>query len=211
MTPTPSAPLPPLDATWVEAIQRGAERVRALTEQPTQTAAPTDAPPRSGLDRALLLFREERFDDAMAALDGDDHARDADALLARAALLTNMGRFDEADEACADLLALDDLSGGAHYLRALCREHRGDLEGAIREDELASHLDPRFALPAMHLGLLTQRRGDRARSTRCFTRAIVLLHDEEPERLLLFGGGFDRAALVAFCRAQLQSLGADPR
>ncbi|MCB9540399.1 MAG: protein-glutamate O-methyltransferase CheR [Myxococcales bacterium] len=205
-TLTPSPTLPPLDATWVQAIQRGAERVRALTEQPTPRAERARPSPRSSLERALLLFREERFDEAMAALEGADHAQDPDALLARAALLTNMGRFDEADEACADLLALDDLSGGAHYLRALCREHRGDLEGAIREDELASHLDPRFALPAMHLGLLTQRRGDSARAARCFARAIDLLHDEEPERLLLFGGGFDRAALLAFCRARLHSL-----
>jgi chemotaxis protein methyltransferase CheR len=37
--------------------------------------------------------------------------------------------------------------------------------------------------------------------------ALLLLKREDASRLLLFGGGFGREALIALCRAELDSAG----
>ncbi|MGH3087155.1 MAG: CheR family methyltransferase, partial [Gammaproteobacteria bacterium] len=67
--------------------------------------------------------------------------------------------------------------------------------------------DPTFAMPRLHLGLLARRAGDREAARRELAQALSLLQREEASRLLLFGGGFVREALVALCRAELVAAG----
>jgi chemotaxis protein methyltransferase CheR len=62
-------------------------------------------------------------------------------------------------------------------------------------------------MPRMHLGLLARRGGDREAARRELGQAVTLLQREDASRLLLFGGGFRREALLALCRAELQSCG----
>jgi chemotaxis protein methyltransferase CheR len=159
----------------------------------------------------LQLIREERFTDALAALHGlpQSVAPDPEALLLRAVVLTNAGRFREAEDACRELLAVDALSAGANYLSALCRERAGDLAGAINRDQTASYLAPAFAMPRVHLGLLERRSGrmDRARAE--LRQALALLPAEDESRILLFGGGFGRDALIVLCRAELRRCGGE--
>ena len=90
---------------------------------------------------------------------------------------------------------------------ALCREGAGDAEGAIEHDQAAIYLDPEFAMPRFHIGLLTRRRGDRQGAYRDLSEALILLQKEEASRVLLFGGGFKREALIGLCRAELAALG----
>ena len=108
------------------------------------------------------------------------------------------------------MLQLDQMSAGAHYLLALCREDAGDRSGAVDHNQVAAYLDPAFAMPRLHLGLLARRAGDRARARRELAEALVLLQREDASRLLLFAGGFGREALVALCRAELVSCGGAP-
>jgi chemotaxis protein methyltransferase CheR len=49
--------------------------------------------------------------------------------------------------------------------------------------------------------------GERATAQRELSQAARLLLREDPARLLLFGGGFNREGLVALCRAELDRLG----
>jgi chemotaxis protein methyltransferase CheR len=58
-------------------------------------------------------------------------------------------------------------------------------------------------MPRLHLGLLAKRAGDLAGARRELSQALLLLEREDSSRLLLFGGGFTRAGLVALCRAEL--------
>ena len=58
-------------------------------------------------------------------------------------------------------------------------------------------------MPRLHLGLLARRAGDHALARRELERRSRLLEREDAARLLLFGGGFSREALVALCRAEL--------
>ena len=178
-----------------------------VSSQPAATA------PQRAWDLSLVLeaVRQERFADALeliGSLPADSH-EDPDALLLRAVLLTNHGRIKESEEVCRRLLALDELNAGAHYLMALCSEHDGDPNSAIEHGLTAIYLDPGFAMPHLHLGILAKRSGDTVSAQRELGKARVLLASEDASRILLFGGGFSRDALLQLCRTQLTAAGGE--
>jgi len=217
----PAAPQPALDpaalaadTSWVDAIRLASARIATLAEAPQQKAAPPLAPAAAALDLgvAVELLRQERFADALERLRAlpPEWRTDADAALLHAALLTHAGSLAEAEEACRELLERDEMNAGAHYLTSLCREHAGDRQGAVEHDQTAVYLDPTFAMPRLHLGLLAKRMGDVETARHELGHAQELLAREDASRILLFGGGFSREALVEMCRAQLARCGASP-
>jgi chemotaxis protein methyltransferase CheR len=125
----------------------------------------------------------------------------------RGVLLMHRGDLAGAERVCAARLLRNGASAGAHYLMALCREADGDCRAAAAHDRHAADLDPYFAMPRLHLGLLARRTGDHAAARRELARAFALLPGEQAARLLLFGGGFGRDALRALCQAELVSAG----
>jgi chemotaxis protein methyltransferase CheR len=127
--------------------------------------------------------------------------------LLRAVLLTNCADPADAEAACRAVLSRDDLNAGAHYLVALCRERAGDTAAAREHDRIAVYLDPAFAMPHLHLGLLDKRCGQLGPARAELKRAAALLAREDASRILLFCGGFSRAALLAFIRAEQQTCG----
>jgi chemotaxis protein methyltransferase CheR len=196
--------------SWVEAIGRASNRVRALTDTPAPSGAPSALTARPwNLGPALELFQQERFAHALSLVHAlpDDAADDPNVLLLHAVLLAHSGEFSTAEATCHRLLAIDELNAGAHYVLALCREGLDDRRGAADNDQFAVYLDPTFAMPRMHLGLLARRTGDREAMRRELGQAVTLLQREDASRLLLFGGGFRREALLALCRAELQRCG----
>jgi chemotaxis protein methyltransferase CheR len=208
---SPRVPVSALDETWGETIRSATERVAALVPPVPTRSAPTPTivwDPAPALD----LLRKERFADALANLRGRPPASepDPDTLLLEAALLAQSGQFAAAEIACRRLIATDHRNAGAHYLLALCRDHVGDRDGAGESDRSAAWLDPGFAMPRLHLGLLARRAGDRETAQRELGHALILLKREEPSRILLFGGGFDRAALIKLCESARQECGAHP-
>jgi chemotaxis protein methyltransferase CheR len=116
------------------------------------------------------------------------------------------GRLDQAEALCRSLLAGDGLSAEAHYVLALCSEGRGQAAESFEHDRIAAYLDPGFAMPHLHMGLSLRRAGQRAAAKTELEAAVRLLQFEDPARVLLFGGGFRREALVALCRAELAAL-----
>jgi chemotaxis protein methyltransferase CheR len=158
---------------------------------------------------ALELLRRERFVEAKEFLRDlpPGSAVDPDAQLLLAVLHTNSGEIVEAEKIARQVLAADELNTGAHYLIALCREHASDRDGAVRHNQAATYLDPLFAMPHLHLGLLAKRAADTDTARRELGLALALFDREDPARILLFGGGFTREALVEFCRAELRACG----
>jgi chemotaxis protein methyltransferase CheR len=202
---------------FTETVARASDRIRKLSEAPASGPRPeagrTAAVPVTDMAGALELMRQERFSDALGLLapaPGAGASRDPDVALLRAALLVQSGALSEAEQVCRELLALDDLSAGAHYLLALCREARNDPAAAVDQHQTAAHLDPTFAFPRLHLGLLARRAGQREPAERELRQAARLLAREDPSRLLLFGGGFGRDGLIALCLAELGRLGVKP-
>jgi chemotaxis protein methyltransferase CheR len=196
--------------TWIETVQHMSRRVKMLTETASRSAPqPTSAAvPRADLCVALELLRTEHFEEALLLLSELplDSAEDPDLLLLRAVLLTHGGQTAAAAKVCAQLLQLDALNAGAHYVLAMCREGDNDQKGAVEHDHLAAYLDPTFAMPHLHLGLIARRRGERESARRELAEAFQLLKHEDASRLLLFGGGFSRDALVALCSRELDGL-----
>jgi chemotaxis protein methyltransferase CheR len=199
---TPRVPIAAFDETWVETIRSATERVSVLFAPAPTGSAPR---PRIGWDPvpALDLLSKERFADALDYLRGRPPASelDPDALLLEAALLAQCGQLPAAEIACRRLIATNERNAGAHYLLALCREHAGDRDSAGESDRIATWLDPAFAMPRLHLGFLAKRVGDSETAQREFAHALILLKREEPSRILLFGGGFNREALIALCES----------
>ena len=201
------------DLGWIEAIQRASERIAKLATAPSASA--TAQQPRGSapdLSCALELLQRERFAQVLDELGAmpAEHARDADVLLLRAVTLSHSGALAEAEAACRELLAHDELNAGAHYVLALCRDAIGETADAVEHDHRAAHLDSAFAMPRLHLGLIERRRGHREAAQRELAQAMRLLQREESARLLLFGGGFRRDALIALCRAEHAACAAAP-
>jgi len=215
----PYQEVPWSDATWVDAIRAASERIHNLARDcgrpgplPASPSIGGQRRPAVDLGLASELLRQEKFREALEVLRqlGPDSTADVDTLLLRAILLTNCGEVAVAEAVCAQLLMADDLNAGAHYVMALCREYAGDRRGAMEQDRLAVHLDPLFAIPHLHLGLLSQRSGDLDTGRQELRQAVTLLLREDPSRILLFGGGFSRESLLDFTRAQLRSCGGAP-
>ncbi|MGC4061032.1 MAG: protein-glutamate O-methyltransferase CheR [Aquabacterium sp.] len=199
---------------WVQAIGSASDRVRALTASSTQPGLPLAGgrpaqPQAKAFERVFELFREERFNEALNMVEGlpADVARLPDMRLLHAVLLVHSGLLARAESLCQQLLREDELDANAHHLLSLCREGVGDHAGAIDSDRTAAYLDPAFAMPHLHLGLLARRQGDFNMVRKEFGLALRLLSREDATRLQLFGGGFNRQALSSLCAAELATGG----
>ncbi|GGQ62662.1 CheR family methyltransferase [Couchioplanes azureus] len=200
--PAPTAPIPGVP-------------VRPAVRPPEPDLRPErDAPPDPGeratsvLDRAMRLLRDERFAEALTAMEGDRSADPAPAeMLLHAVLLAQAGRLGEAEMECRRLLDADGLNADAHHQLAVCLEGGAAVDVAIGHYRLAAHLDPEFAMPRLRLGLLARRRGENRTAGVELDRALGLLRREREDRLTLFGGGFGRIALTNLCRAELEASG----
>jgi chemotaxis protein methyltransferase CheR len=220
--PLPGIAFAPLVATagptlpgneWMAAIRDADERIAALAAA-KQAAARRAAPVvgRWDLAAAFDLLRDERFAEALALIARlpPAAAADPDVLLLRAAILAMGGQRVAAEETCRQLLAISEGNAGAHHILALCHDAVGETASATEHSRIAVRLDGSFAMPRLHLGLLTRRSGDRDAARRELGRALILLRREEPLRLLMFGGGFGRAGLISLCAAALRDCGGSP-
>jgi chemotaxis protein methyltransferase CheR len=204
------APAPALTTAWVDTIRQASERVASLVAIAKVPEAPQSSHERIWkLAPALDLLRHERFGEALDYVrsgppEADD---DPDVLLVKAMLLAHSGLLVDAKQACERLLEIDELNAGAHYILALCCEHAGERKGAMEHDRVAAHLDPGFAMPRLHCGLLARHAGDREGARRELQQALVLLKREDVARLLLFGGGFTRDALITICQSAVAEAG----
>lgn len=208
VAPHPSLPVAIIedDGSWYEAIQRANEHVHQLTESKLRATSSTNvntALPWS-LDLPMAMLQRERFSEALELVEEMPTMahNDIDVLLLRAALLTHGGRLTEAEETCRTLLAIDDLRADAHHVLALCREGSGDLRSAVEQNQTAIYLDAAFAMPHLHLALLARRTEDATTARHEFNLAATLLERESTSRILLFGGGFGRDALIALSRSE---------
>ncbi len=208
-TPTPVA-APEIQSDWLETIRIASERIENLArgrKTPAAKPKPPHAPARhANVSAAMELLREERFAEALDELPSESTAS-ADVQLLRAVVLTNAGKLAEAEAACKLLLKADELNAGAHYVMALCREHADDRRAAGEHDQIALYLDPSFAMPHLHQGLLARRSKDFVTARKSLHQAALLLEREDASRILLFGGGFGREALIELCRRELKACG----
>lgn len=209
-----SATLAVVDAT------ASAERLSGLTEAPPAAATTTPAvraaveapqpPAAAALEprRVLALLRAERFAEALALVEAHpaDDPPPGERLL-HGVVLAQTGRLAAAQATARRLLDADGMNADAHQLLALCLDGGGDSGQAVAHYQLAAYLDSGFAMPRLRLGLLARRRDDHRTAVAELETALPLLGSESDERIVLFGGGFGRNALIGLCRAELDACG----
>lgn len=213
----PAVQPPPLSEDWIQSIHRASERVQALSTsaggaavRPAVRRQTAIAPVTStDMSPVFALLHGDRFDDALAYVRNLPHSAtgDPDVLLVEAMLLAHAGKRTEAVAVCERLLLVDEFNASAHHVLSLCKEASGDLEGATEHDRIAAYLDPSFAMPHLHMGLLGRRLGNRDLARRELALALPLLKFEDSARLLLFGGGFNRQSMIDLCSAALRDCG----
>lgn len=184
-------------ATSPALVAQGA--VSIPTGVPAQ--GPDDRPVPPAADRVRALLRQERFADALAAVEAMPAlpAGESQSLLLQATILADLGRFAAAGEISRRLLERDQGSAAAHHVLGLCLEGVGDRPGALALYREAARLDTSFAMPVLRAGLLVREASGPDAAASDLDRAAGLLREEDPDRLLLFGGGFSRQALIALC------------
>ena len=132
----------------------------------------------------------------MSAAGRRDADSDPDVLLLKAMLLAHSGQLAAAEEACLRLLLIDEFNAGAHYVLALCREHRATCERAAEHDRVAAYLDPAFAMPGCISACSRAAPATAIGARRELAQALVLLKRED-------------AVAAAAVRRRLQPRGAD--
>lgn len=218
--PPPSSKEPAQNEfSWLSTIEESARRIDAVTSP--QIPAPTvQAPPalttrarKSGsFQSAFELIRAERFADAIALLQSSRKSGpsdDADQELLLAVACSNQGQFSTAEEICTRLLrnSRGTLAAEALYILGLCYEHTGDPSMAMHHYQLASAEDPSFAMPHLHMGLLYKKTRKPGQARAAFERAANLVSSEKAERIVLFGGGFQKNALLSLCKNEILNIG----
>lgn len=222
------APLPPPSEVriergeWFEAIQRSAERVAQLTSptpaRPAESRPANESAGESTSGTAergfasfmpvLRLLAAEQQDEALQHLEQiPGAAGSTTATLISAAIFYSQSRIDKAMQASQRLLDAGSHTAEARYLLGLCHEHTGERARALRQIEEAVRADPGFAMAQLRLGTLLRRSGQRTAAIAALTKALEVLGRERDERILLFGGGFRREALLSLCRSELSALG----
>jgi chemotaxis protein methyltransferase CheR len=136
------------------ALRPATRAARAPRPSPPPAAPPP--PPGSAAADARALLDAGRPGDALAALDAALARRplDAAAHFERAVALTELGRVDDAEDACRRALYLARGEPFVHFFLAMLRLRRGD-EGAARRGfrtaaALASRLAPGAEVPLSH-------------------------------------------------------------
>jgi signal transduction histidine kinase len=128
-----------------------------------------------GVSQALHLYREGRFEDALAALDARAEAVDpALGAYLRGIVLKDSGRDGEAVECFDRALALRPDLERAHYHRGTARFLAGDKQGALRDLERAVETEPDFLFAVYNLGVAAVGARDWDRARRAFARCLEL-------------------------------------
>lgn len=213
-SPSP-VPKKPNCSGWASTIAASSARIAAIAARPQRESRRLDAgtvvpaPKEPGLGEVRNLVREERFEDVLKAIDGlpGQTGIPSDTLLIQAVALAHRNELAEAEALCQRMIEHDGLAAAAHYLLAFCQERRGEYLSAAEHDQMSICLDPAFAMPHLHLGLLALHLRDLVTARRQLGDALSLLAHEDAARILLFGAGLDRAALQRLCAAQLVRCG----
>jgi chemotaxis protein methyltransferase CheR len=196
--PPPGAPAP--------------EATPALPRSPvkTTTVPPVISPERRTQDEeslwqeAIMLFSQERFDEAQKAFE-DMAARNpqsARALLGLAFLHANLGAEEQSREFAESARQLDDLLPELYFLLALLDEKAGHEEQALKNYQRVILLDPDFAMARFNRANLLLKAGRRKEACREFNNVRAILERQPDNPSLRFSGGLSREAIIGFCRTK---------
>ncbi len=179
----------------------------SLPEEVT-TRAPAVSAPLVADSFAVItaLLGREAWREALAAITSRVAAGEDSALLRqfRAKALANLGRSQEALEACDASLALDAGDKHSHFLRALILLELHRLPAAEEALRRTLYLDRQFLEAHYQLGLLQMRRGQRQSGLKSMQNALAIAERTRPDRRLHDAAGRDHERMAAILRHELR-------
>ena len=119
--------------------------------------------------------------------------------------LADAAQFELALTECSKLLARDPKNAVVYFYKALISQqlgHNQDVEASLNQ---AIKLDPNFIMPHYYLGLHYERRGDGARTVRCFKGALALLVNLRGTELLAEADGISADELRKVISTHLEA------
>lgn len=170
-------------------------------------AAQQPSPGLAAYERANSLFREQRYQDSMNALDDalrlDPNLVQALTLRARLAMAAN--RYDVAKQSLERAIAADPKSWYAQFLYGFQFYQQNEMPSAIAAFEKARKLNPRDAQSALYLGLADEALGHTSEALELYSSAIRLEEEQGTvhvetlltgARLLMLEGRLNEAAAL---------------
>jgi chemotaxis protein methyltransferase CheR len=178
-----------------------------IERQPIQLLPPTpkdpaEIPLADLLQQAMQAFHREDYRTASQKYD-TMLARDplqVQALIGQGFIMANQGRYDDALILCTKVLAIDDLSPDAYFLRGLILDMQDDLEGAMAEYRKTLLLDMEFIMAHYYLGKVHWRQGRQGDAQRGLKNTVRLLEKFRDDQPIPHSGGLSKGVFLEMCR-----------
>lgn len=169
--------------------------------------APARAPiPVSGMDGVLHSIRAADWAGALAritAMEVTGQEPEDGLRLARAKVLANMGRLEDAMAECVALIAAGNTDKHTFYLLGLIETDQGDRRAAAAAFRRALFLDRAFVEAHYQLGLIEFHAGNAAAGEKHFRNALALAEAAPADQHLHEAGDMTMGRLVAVLRHSL--------
>ena len=180
-------------------------RASGALPRPAAPPASAQAPPKppGGYGRALVLVREERYEEAtpllLAATGPADYRPEAVAMLAN--IHINREEFGTAESLLEPAMKRDPMRSDLHLLSGLLRRYQHDDRGALQQLKRAAYLDPDLYLAHYYLAETYRSLGKDSDAVREYRNAARLLERPRsvPEGLLVLMAGFPPDYIARVC------------
>jgi chemotaxis protein methyltransferase CheR len=197
----PAPPLRPPPGPVPAAVRPAVERSQVVPAAPPPTLA-AEPPLDVLLRQAMQAFHREDYRTASHKYD-TMLARDplqVAALVGKGFILANQGSYAEAVELCAKVLAIDDLSAEAYFLRGLIFDMQDDRVSAVIEYRKTLLLDMDFIMAHYHLGKVYWRQGRERDAQRELNNTVRLLERARDDQPVPHSGGLSKGVFLEMCR-----------
>lgn len=118
--------------------------------------------------------------------------------------LANKGHFEEAEQVCGCMLALDDYCAEAHYILGMIHEHHSQNQQALKEYETTLFLQNNFALAHFRMASLNLALKKPKVALRAYRNTLKFLDIMPDDLIRIYSGGFNKQAIESICRQQVE-------
>lgn len=134
-----------------------------------------------------------------------EHSDSSETLGLIARSFANLGNLEAAIDWCDRLIAQDTINARWYYLKATIHHEMGDDEAALRSLTQSIFLDESYVIAYFVLGNLHRQRGEKEKSSKCFSKVARLLQEKTGADIVQDSDGLT----VGQLKSIVSSLGGD--
>ncbi|MEO1131364.1 MAG: CheR family methyltransferase [Cyanobacteria bacterium J06639_1] len=206
-----AAPQSPAPSRYADELRKQRQSV-AIAPKPAAIAVadnseatssqPPEAEPSDDLARAISLFQQEDYDEALAVAADIERSRPncIEAILLTAQVYANRGETAAAKQQCQRALDLDSLSPEGWHLLARIAEEEGQTSEAKKYLKKIIYINPKWVTAYLDLGAMYEEEGDRDRGRKMYAAAIDILKALPPDEAIAHREPTTASTLLAYAR-----------